>query len=183
MELGNCYEAALVRGRFMLLFCGHDVRGALAGNGGEMAEAKQELKARKSSGNKQSSPNKKPKSRAGSKATRKAGTKARPQEVKEASSAEEACGDGSELLREAANRELAKRSEKIAEQLGRKAEQGDRTSTKMLVDLSAGKKLALKKRPGWMSDAQILTLDKPWQGPLDGEDGDARTEQGPGTRD
>jgi hypothetical protein len=69
-----------VRGRFMLLFRGHEVRGALAGNGGEMAEAKQELKARKSSGNKQSSPSRKPKSRAGGKATKKAATKARPKD-------------------------------------------------------------------------------------------------------
>src|SRR5208337_2463481 len=87
------------------------VRGALAGNDGEMAGAKQELKARKSNGNKTSSQSRKPRSRAGGKAAKKAGTKARRQEVKAEGGAEVTCGDGAALLQEASNRELAKRSE------------------------------------------------------------------------
>jgi hypothetical protein len=103
--------------------------------------------------------------------------------LKEASGAEEACEDGAELLRAAANRAVVEWSEKIADELAEKAARGDTASTKMLVDLMVGKKLAVKKRPGGMTPAQILTLDKQWVGPLDGEDGNARTGQGPGTRD
>ena len=155
VELGDCYEAALARGRFMLLFCGHGVRGALAGNGEEMAEAKQELKARKSSSNKQSSPNKQPKSRAGGKAKKNAGTKALPKVVEIPGGAEEECAEGAELLQTAANQAVVDSSLRIAFGLARKAEEGDSASAKLLVDFMVGKNLPKRKRmKRWRSRAR-----------------------------
>jgi len=151
---------------------GTKVRGALAGNGEEMAVAIQVLKAKKSSGKKGTTSttrerSSKPKSRTGSEAAQRAGLEARPEESEEAGGAEEARADGPGQLWEAANRELADNSHAIAKSLAAKAALGNTACAKILVDLMKGKKPAPKRKPGELTDAQRLQRDKPWEGPED----------------
>jgi hypothetical protein len=161
-----------------LHFCGHVVRGALAGNGGEMAEVEQALKAKKSTSKKRKLPSRKPRSKTGGKAKKGANTKAPQENQEELDSVDEVCGDGAGQLREAANRELVKRSSNIAEKLAELAEDGSTSCTKILVDLSEGKKPSPAKIRKELTLAQELKLDPPWKWPEEGAGGQGTVNRG-----
>ena len=119
-----------------------------------MAEAQAELKtgkARKRTGN----------------ATRKTTSRTTKNETRKRTRGGKASSqDGLELLRQAADRRLARDSEELADLISEKALTGDLASTKTLVGLAAGKKpLAeqAKKRCG-LSEAQRLANEPAWQG-------------------
>ncbi len=152
----------------MLLFCGQVVRGALAGNGEEMAAANQTLKRKRSSRKDLPVSSRKPESGLGSKTAARPHTKAQLEERVEASGAEEVCEDGAEQLRLAANRVVVENSDEIVEKLAEMAMKGNTSCAKILVELMATKKAPKKKRAG-MTTAQRWMRDKQWEGPL--EDG------------
>ena len=156
-----------MRGRCLEFFCGRDARGALAGNGDEMASVKQELKGRKPSVKKdvkkEVRPSRKPSSRKGGKATKRAKVKAKPKEAEEQKSGDERT-DGKEVLQRAAHRAAAEKSRQIAEKLAAKAALGDAASTRMLVLLMDGKLPPPRRKPGELTYAQQLAMDPPWEG-------------------
>lgn len=166
------------RGR--LLICGHSVRGALAGNGEQMAVATERRAAstRKSSSKKKSTAtNKKPRSKTGGKPTKRATTRAaRPAKLKVPETkpeepenrTEEECPDGAALLRVSANIEVAAHSKSIAAGLSAAAARGNPACAKLLLDLLAGKKVSSKKVERAMTLAQELERDAEWKGEKQG---------------
>lgn len=150
----------------MLLLCEHDVRGALAGNGVEMAAKKGKLKAKQSSSKTASKPSRKPRSKTGGKTTKRATSKARPKKTEELSSVEGAIKDGAVILKAAANGEVAGESQKIVKGLSKGASKGNAACARMLVEFMIGKNLgemAVKKRIG-PTYAQEMTADTEWKG-------------------
>jgi ATPase subunit of ABC transporter with duplicated ATPase domains len=167
-----------MRDRGMLQLCEHDVRGALAGNGEEMAAEKRKLKAKQSSSKKASKPTRKPMSRTGSKATKRTTSKARPKKTEELSSVEVASKDGAVILKAAANEEVAGNSQQIVQGLSKGAAKGNAACAKMLADFMVGKNLgekAVKKRIG-PTYAQEMTADEEWKG--EREEGRGETGEG-----
>jgi hypothetical protein len=147
----------------MHFFCGHVVRGALAGNGGEMAEAGRKLQAQKPSSQKGNTASRKPRSRTGSKATKRTGTQTSKKKTQALKGAKDVCVDGAGRLRDAANRALAKRSRDIADELAERAAHGNTTCAKMLVDLTAGKMPEPQTLTREMTTAQELMRDQTWE--------------------
>lgn len=100
-------------------------RGAVAGNGGTMAEIQQTGKIKK----------------------KKTSAKKRLTEEKEV---QEAVADGIDALRKAVGRELIENGEKIAEKLRERSAEGDVPSTKLLLALAKqagmGKTVSAKKK-------------------------------------
>ena len=98
--------------------------------------------------------------------------------------------DGVELLRQAANKRVARNSEKLADLLEEKALKGDLASAKTLVALADGRKPLpekVKKRRE-LTYAQQLKKEPQWQGKAEDEDDDWRQGNGDpdqklGTRD
>lgn len=179
-----------MRDRCGKLFCGRDVRGALAGNGAEMAAVKQGLPKRKAGGMRENAPGKKPRSRKGGKGNKRAKATAQPKEAEEQRIEEEECTDAKKVLQRAAHRAAAKKSEAIANKLADRAALGDTASARMLVVLMDGHLVAPKLRPGELTLAQRLMMEPQWQGDPDEwakEDREGGVErgvrQGRGTRD
>ena len=80
--------------------------------------------------------------------------------------------DGGEQLRIAVEKLVAEQSEKIAQALVDKTIKGNMTGARLLVDLSGANSPQTKppkKRRG-PTTAQRLAMDKPWEGPEDGEE-------------
>jgi hypothetical protein len=80
--------------------------------------------------------------------------------------------DGGEQLRTAVEKLVAEQSEKIAQALVDKTIKGNMTGARLLVDLSGAKSPQTKppkKRRG-LTTAQCLAMDKPWEGPEDGDE-------------
>jgi hypothetical protein len=75
-------------------------------------------------------------------------------------------GDGVESFSDAAEGQLRKLGDKIAQSLGEKAAEGDLNCTKFLVTTAKdkGRKSRLKKRNG-LSEAQRLAAEPPWVDP------------------
>lgn len=73
--------------------------------------------------------------------------------------------DGAEILKEAANEELMDTSERIVKGLANKAARGNSLCAKMLLDLSAGRKVRARRGPSGLTYAQELALDPPWKPP------------------
>ena len=146
------------------LFCGREVRGALAGNDGKMAVLKQELKKRQASGKAGNAPSGKPVSRKGCKGMKRTKGKAQPKGAEEQRSVEEECADGKEVLRRAAHRAVARESTAIADQLAKQAVGGDPASTKLLVVLMDGALLGSKKDAGVEAWLRGLETEPEWDG-------------------
>ena|SRR5271166_843757 len=88
--------------------------------------------------------------------------------------------DGVERLRQAADRRVARNSEKLADLLTEKALKGDLGSTKTLVALAAGKKPIperVRKRRE-LTYAQQLAKEPKWKGKAEDEDEDWRLGNG-----
>jgi hypothetical protein len=130
---------------------GAKVRGAVAGNGGKMAEEKQKPCTRKTKV--------------------KTGSTTKSRTRKSAIRKKEANQDGAEQLRQEADKQVGLNSEKLADLLAQKALEGDLASTKMLLGLAENKKPRAKpgkKRRG-PSLAEQLTAEPEWQEPAGGE--------------
>jgi hypothetical protein len=75
--------------------------------------------------------------------------------------------DGVERLKWAADRQVGRNSQKLAEVMALRAQSGDLASLKALVGLAEGKKPRAKKRNG-PSLAQLLAAEPEWRGPEEG---------------
>jgi hypothetical protein len=78
-------------------------------------------------------------------------------------------GEGAERLRSAINKRVSQDCEKIANALVERTIAGNMTGAELLADLTGAKHLhnqPVKKRSG-PSQAQLLMLQPPWQGPPD----------------
>jgi hypothetical protein len=136
----------------VFFFTGVEIRGAVAGNDGKMAEARRQLKtetAREKTGSITNQPKKKEASRLWIVRSKKARK------------------DGAEKLHLAADRRVGKHSEELADRLTEQALKGDVPSTRVLVALAERKKPVLavvKKRLG-PTMAQQLAMEPQWKGP------------------
>ena len=175
----------------MLLFCEHEGSRGVAGNGEEMAvtklerkKAKEDSKAEstteKTTGNK---PPGKRRSAAQGRPSRTAPSKegaaaAKPDESglisrsEGARLARRARGKGAVLLRRAADIQLSQNANELAELLAKDALKGKLASTKLLVGLAerVDTVAATEPKQKGLTEAQWLTLAKPWEGPLEDEE-------------
>jgi len=145
---------------------GAKVRGALAGNGGEMAET-QKGSQKPNSKTKRKTSSKTSRKTSG-KTSRKASNATKTKECLPANPVKTEDVDGAELLRRALDKRLAKDSERLAGVLTGKALHGDLASTKMLVGLAEGKRLQTEPvtDPRGPSLAELLTAEPKWGGGL-----------------
>jgi hypothetical protein len=127
------------------------VRGTLAGNGGTMAETRQELKSKK--------------------AKSKASGTTRKRTGRGVAGEESAGKDGAERLRWAADRRLGRNSEKLAAMLAGKALKGDLASTKVLLGLAEGKKPVAEVKGQVRSLALRLAGEPMREPPVDWKEG------------
>ena len=122
----------------------------MAGNGGQMAEIKQKQKRAETGTTAKQNIEKK----------KKPSVKQREKKEKEV---QEAVADGIDTLRKAVGKELIESGGKIAEKLRKKSEEGDVSSTKLLVELakqtSLGKIDTAKKKK---SMAKKYATEKEW---------------------
>jgi len=152
----------------VLLFRGREVCGALAGNGGKMAEGL-ELETDNASRKRGSAPK----------------NRARKRTARARGGGKAAAKDGAELLRQAADRQVGRVSEELADMLTKEALRGHLASTKMLVALAGAKKPApepvvgrrlcnfverLASEPQWKGDSEQWVVDSE-QPTVDGEQG------------
>ena len=151
----------------MYFFCGRGDRGALAGNGKEMAVIELGSKKKEVTGTTENSPGRKPGSRKSGKGKKRVRIWGKGREAEAQKGAEETCADGKEVLKKAAHRAAIKQSTAIATRLAEQAAQGNPTSAKMLVLLMDGKLHVSTRKPGELTYAQQLALDPPWEGNLD----------------
>ena len=157
-------------------FCGQ-VFVELAGNGGEMAVAKEYQTGRaKTASERKATSGRKPKSKTGGKATKRGTTKATKQaepetpvkpEEPENRTGEE-CPDGAALLRASANLAVAANSKSIAIGLSVAAARGNPACAKLLLDLMTGKRVSSKKLERAVTLAQELERDAEWKGEKQG---------------
>ena len=124
---------------------GAKVRGALAGNGGKMAVAQQELRSDNASKKTGRTTKDRRRERADGKTPRK---------------------DGAERLRQAADRRVGRISEKLADLLTEKALKGDLASARVLFGLAERKKpiQELVKRRRGPGMAARLAAEPEWKG-------------------
>ena len=143
-----------------------------------MAGVKQGLEGKNPSSTTGSTPNRKPRSKRGGKATKRTGAKARQRKTEKPGGVKEGCTDGAKILREAAHQEVARESARICKGLAGKAAHGGVACAKVLVDLMIGKDLEQKphRDPNVLTEAQKLALEPDWKG--EQEEGRAETGEG-----
>ena len=157
---------------------GARVRGALAGNGGMMAVAKNEKMGKEQTGSKRTCPRKKgTESTTGSDTGSRAGsateneTTAKPEE--DAKPKKRVRGNGAVLLKEAADKLLLKNFDELAGLVLKNAKEGRTDSTKLLVSLSEGnmpsKVPEKKRRRRGPYQADMLAQEPEWKGTPDSE--------------
>jgi hypothetical protein len=129
-----------------------------------MAVAKEELQVNESIKKRKRGASRKPRSKTGGTAAKRASTKAPEKKPEKQSGAEVEGVDGAKVLQVTANEVAVKRSYAIANGLATMAARGNPGCTKMLLDLMAGKTVAPKKLLRAVSRAQELKMDKPWKG-------------------
>jgi hypothetical protein len=128
-----------------------------------MAEAVRKSDVEKPSSTRRKTASRKPRSRTGGNATKRAGTRASRKKRTTAKDVEDVCVDGAGQLRDAANLALAKQSSAIADNLAKKAAHGNTTCAKLLVDWTAGKMPEPRKVKRGSSLAQELNLEPAWK--------------------
>jgi len=142
----NAFSGAIPeRDRLRLLFCGRKVRGAMARNGGTMAEPKQAQREDEARGK-----------ASGTTTNRK----------REGARREKAARmDGVERLRMAADRALGRNVKKLSDRLAQRAVDGNLASLRVLVMLAEGKKPRPEpvKKPRGPSRAQRLASEPEWE--------------------
>ena len=155
--------------------CGLDSLRDVAGNGGEMVILKGKELANEAgaqepaakSGKSRSAV--KAKGEKGARTGAKAGGKERPRRVN---------GNGADLLKKAADRELAKITKKVVNQLSEKALRGDLSTVKTMVSFSEQAKLAEKPKESERTLAFIreLASEPRWVEPTEGDGGTVDSE-------
>jgi hypothetical protein len=108
----------------------------------------------------------KPKRKRRAKGKKRTGSRARRKKEDKTGGAAAEGEAGSEIMKEAANRELLTSSERIAQGLVSKAARGSTMCAKLLVDLSAGRKVKPRRGPSGLTYAQELALQPPWKPPV-----------------
>jgi hypothetical protein len=166
MHFGGRFRCGIAACSFS---AGANVRGAVAGNDGEMAEATQKLKTEKASSKKRRSTGSKKRSETGSTTSNETNNK--PDE--EAKPKRAVRGSGVRRLKEAADRLVALNCEDLADVLLSKAKAGKMDSTRMLVSLAEGnsssKPPVKKPRRHGPTLAEQLAAEPEWTG--DDEEG------------
>lgn len=156
--------------------CGLDGLRDMAGNGGKMVilkvkeyaeEAGVQEPAAKS---RKSRPAGKAKKEEGAKMDARAGGKDRPGRSKK---------NGADLLKKAADRELAKITRKVVNRLREKALNGDLSTVKTMVSFSEQVKTAEKPKESGRALAYIreLAMEPEWVGPMEEDGGTGISEQ------
>jgi len=134
-----------------------------------MAEALHELKEKKKAKSKSNNKagNRTRGGTAGSSAARTATNKA----SEGTRQGETAATDGAEELKQAVDKEVGRKSKKLAKVLMDKAMEGDLASAKLLVTLAESKRpiKEVAQKPTGPTLAQRLAAEPPWTGPLPGE--------------